>query len=291
MSRQSDEEILLRNYLLGELDEETQEQVEEHLLCDASFAERLSAAEDNLIDDYVFAALPKSERQSFEKNFILTDERRQKILFAQTLELYVDEHYGQQPSTLAAAHRPSPAQSSPWQFLKAHKAWFAVPAIALLLVFLTPKIVRWLKPSDEVARLQAQRASIERKIAEVNKRPAEQNTQALPAYELALPPTLLREDGGMKRANLTEDIKLLTLKLKLPQVQYENYLALVSTIEGEELFAIEGLRSEVDAGVAVIILKIPSEFLPTGDYQIQLRGVAADWRVEDAARYNFRVIK
>jgi anti-sigma-K factor RskA len=290
MSQQSNDEVLMRNYLLGELDEGRQEQVEERLLYDDDFAEKLSTAQDALIDDYVFDALPEGERQSFEKNFVLNDERRDKILFAQTFEIYVDERYGQQPPTLDNAHPPPPSWRNPLPFLRAHKAWAAISAIVALLLFLTPTMVRWIKPPpDQVALLRARRASIERQIAEVNNRPTNQSSQA-PTSELVLQPTLLREDSGIKRVILTEDIKLLTLKLTLPQAQHENYRALVLTVEGDELFAIDGLRFESDAGVATVLLKIPSEFLMTGDYQIQLRGEAADGSVSDAVRYNFRVI-
>lgn len=290
MSQQSDEELLMRNYLLGGLDEERQEQVEERLLSDDSFAEKLSEAQDNLIDDYVFDALSESERESFDKNFILTDERRKKMLFAQTIEIYVDEHYGQQPSPSDDSHLPSPGWRNPLQLLRSNKAWLAIPAIVLLLFFLTPKIVRWLKSDDQVALVRARRASIERQIAELNQRPTDQSVQALPTYELALQPTLLREDGGIKQVTLTDDIKLLTLKLALSQGQHEKYRALVLTVEGDELFAVEGLTPETDVGVAVVLLKIPSEFLTTGDYQIQLRGVAAGGQPDNAVRYNFRVI-
>ncbi|MGA9993889.1 MAG: hypothetical protein WBP93_00680 [Pyrinomonadaceae bacterium] len=291
MRQQRDEEVLMRNYLLGILSDEEQEQVEERLLCDDGFAERLSAAQNNLIDDYVFDALSESERESFAQNFILNDERRKKMLLAQSLEIYVDEHYGPQPSRPDDFPLPPPWWRSPLHLLSSHKTWLATPVIVLLLVFLIPKIVSRLKPSNPVALISTQRASIERQIAELNKRPADQNVQALPKYELALQPTLLRAGGGIAHVILNSDIKLLVLKLALPQPQREKYSALVLTVEGEELFAAGELTRETDAGGGVVILKIPSEFLTTGDYQIQLRGVVADGQLDNPVRYNFRVIK
>jgi anti-sigma-K factor RskA len=291
MSRQSAEEVLMRNYLLSVLDEEEQEQVEERLLVDEGFARRLSTAQDHLIDDYVFDALSEIERESFEKNFIITDERRKKMLLARTLEVYVDERYRPQPAQPDNSHLPSAWWRNLLHLLRSHKAWIAVPAIVLLLFFLTPKIFRWTKPLDPIANIQSQRANIERQIAELNKRSTDQRVQALSAYELALQPTQLREDGGIKSVTLTSDIKLLALKLALPQVKREKYSALVLTVEGDELFAVEELTPETDAGVPVVLLKIPSEFLITGDDQVQLRGVAAPGQLDNPVRYNFRVIK
>ena len=282
MNRLSDEELRLRNYLLGGLDERDREQVEEQQLCDDGFAERLSVAQDNLIDDYVFDALSKSERESFEKNFHLSAERRKKLLFAQTMEIYVEDQN---------AHQFSPSWRNPLLFLRTHKAGSAISlAIVLLLLFITPKVMRQLRPIGEAVLPLAQRANIEQQIAALNKRPADPRIQALPAYELSLQPTLLREDKGITRVVLTEEIKLLILKLALPQVQHETYRALVLTVEGKELFAIDGLTSEIDAGAATVLLKIPSKFLSTGDYQIQLRGGTAGGNAENAVRYNFRVI-
>jgi hypothetical protein len=284
MSQHSDEEVLIRKYLLGELDEPQQEQVEERLLCDDAFADRLYATQDNLIDDYVFDLLPEDDRERFETNFTLSNERRKKLLFAQTMESYVNLD---EQRRLEAA-RPQPLW---WEnlllFLRGHKVW-SVTALAavILLILLTPKIARWLRPTDQATASQ-NRAAIERRIAEVNKRPFDANIQAQPTLELTLQPTLLREGGEMKKAVLAGDIKNLGLKLVLPQVHYESYRAVVQTVEGSDLFAVEGLKPE--PGAAEILLKIPSEFLPTNDYQIELKGIAADGHAEDVARYNLQI--
>lgn len=284
MSQQSDEEVLIRKYLLGDLDDVRQEEVEERLLCDDSFAERLYSTQDNLIDDYVFNLLPADERERFEKNFILTDERRKKLLFTQTLESYVSRGEIRQPE---GDHLLPQWWKNPLLFLREHKAWSATGlAVVILLIFLTPKIASWLKPTGS-ASLSQNRASIERQIAELNKQPFDPNLHAPNTLELLLQPILLREGGEIKKAVLKGDIKILNLKLVLPEVRYGSYRALVQTVEGREPFTIEGLKPQ--AGAADLLLRIPSEFLSTGDYQIELKGIASDGQEEDAARYNFQV--
>src|SRR5215213_4640229 len=99
MSQQSTEEALLRKYLLGDLDQGQQDQVEEQLFCDDSFTERLSAAQDELINDYAANMLPEREQKLFEKNFVLSDERRNKIRFAHALELYLEDQIALQPAS------------------------------------------------------------------------------------------------------------------------------------------------------------------------------------------------
>jgi hypothetical protein len=291
MSQRSEEEVLLRNYLLGGLNEATREQLEERLLCDDDFAERLSAAQDDLIDDYVFEALSEGERASFDKNFIIDEERRRKMRFVQAMEIYVGEHEETQPRTRVETLPPLTPTGVPLSFFRTHKAWITVSAFVLLLLFFTPAILRRLRTPDQAALLRERRASIERQVAELNRPPEGQSVQSLPAFELALQPSRLREDGGLQRATLTNDVKLLALKLSLPQVRHENYSAVVLTVEGEELFAVNNLKSEVDAGLAAVRLNIPTEFLATSDYQIQLRAVAADGSSAETGRYSFRVIK
>lgn len=290
MSRQTEEEALLRNYLLGNLGEAAREQVEERLFGDDGFADRLSAAQDSLIDDYVFEALPADERESFDQNFIIDDERRRKMLFARALKIYVDERDGPRPPALKAPRPDSPTWKKPLTFIRAHKTGAAVSAVAvLLLILLAPAALRRLQTPDPADLRREQRARVERRVSEVNRSPADPSVKDLPASELALLPTLLREDGAMPRAVLSDDIKLLTLKLPLTQGRHENYSALVQTVEGEELFAVGGLTPQVDAGVATVQLNIPTEFLSAGDYQVQLRAVAADGRTTEAGRFNFRV--
>lgn len=285
MSWQSDEEVLLRNYLLGALDEAQQVQVEERLLSENGFEEKLSAAQDALIDDYVFDALSHSEREKFEKNFVFDREREHKLRFAQTLEVYVDEHY-EQPRVADDDSRHS---ASWWQnalqFLRSHRALTATSAFGLLLLILiSVQVWRSYRP-----RPSAQREHIERQIAELNR--PNQTIPALPSTELTLQPTILRESGGLTRVTLTEESKLLTLKLSLPEARQESYRALVLTVEGNELFAVNGLKSEVDEGVGIVRLKIPAEFLAPDDYQIQLWGMAPNLPAGDAVRYYFRLIK
>ncbi|HEV2765593.1 MAG TPA: hypothetical protein VGV38_21600 [Pyrinomonadaceae bacterium] len=287
MSRQIDEEGLLRNYLMGDLDEATREQVEERLLGDDGFAERLSAAQDALLDDYVFGTLAPGERESFDRNFVFDEERHRKLTFARALKIYVDEHGPPSPERRDSRPTP-PAWKKPLTFIQAHKTGAAVTAAALLLLLLAPPLLRRLRTPDPADLLRERRAAVERRVAEFNKRPADPNVKALPSAELALLRTLRREDGTMPRVVLTDDIKLLTLKLPLPEERHENYSALVLTVEGDELFAVPNLTPRLDAGGATVPLSIPADVLKTGDYQVLLR--AAVGGSPEVGRYNFRVI-
>lgn len=90
MNWYSEEDKLLRRYLLDDVTAEERRLVEDRLLSsdeqnslanedDLDFVDRLLLAEDELIDDYACEALSPHERALFEKNFLLTPKRRNRL--------------------------------------------------------------------------------------------------------------------------------------------------------------------------------------------------------------------
>jgi hypothetical protein len=288
MSQQSTEEALMRKYLLGDLDQGQQEQVEEQLFCDDGFNHRLSTAQDELINEYVAKMLPERERELFEKNFVLSDERREKLQFAHALDLYLEEHTSPQPAPPAQRRHPLHWLKGKLTFTRRRWAWAAL-ALALLIVLTVfiPGVFRWLTSG---VPWESTRASIERQLAELNKRTSKSAAGSLTAPELALQPLRLREDGEMKRVVFNGGEELLRLRLALPPERFESYYATTSVVGGGELFTVYNLRPEDGTNAGVIFLDILPKFLPTGDYQIELKGEAAGGRVVEVARYSFRVI-
>ena len=76
-----DEEMLAR-YLLGELNDAEQEQVELRYLEDREYFDALQVAEDELIDGYVRDALGPARREHFEKHFLNSPDRHRRVNFA-----------------------------------------------------------------------------------------------------------------------------------------------------------------------------------------------------------------
>ena len=76
-------------YLLGTLGESQKEDLEAAFFGNDEQFELLLAAEDDLIDAYVRGSLSPADRQAFEKNFLTTPERKQRLEFARTLHSHV----------------------------------------------------------------------------------------------------------------------------------------------------------------------------------------------------------
>ena len=95
-------------YLLGELAQEEQRQVEERLLTDDEYYEELLIAEDELIDQYLNGQLSEYEKERFGRHFLATSERQQKLRFARSLMRYISTSVSAEERDISKSNRPLP---------------------------------------------------------------------------------------------------------------------------------------------------------------------------------------
>src|ERR1041384_4737458 len=80
---------LIRAYLLGELDEQRQQQLEERFFTDPNYLQTILITEDELTEDFVFDLLPESQQAQFLDHFLATPQQRQKLKLVRGLKDYV----------------------------------------------------------------------------------------------------------------------------------------------------------------------------------------------------------
>lgn len=85
MYKESDNEELITRYLLGELPDDEQIRLEDRAFSDKQYMQNVLAVEGELIDDYVRGSLSGRRRGQFERRFLASHERRQKVEFARAL--------------------------------------------------------------------------------------------------------------------------------------------------------------------------------------------------------------
>src|SRR5215510_11018191 len=85
MEMQIYNEELIVQYLLGSLSKEETERFDKLCFVDDEFAERLSAVENDLVDAYVRGELSPATRERFRVAYLSSEERRQKVRFAEAL--------------------------------------------------------------------------------------------------------------------------------------------------------------------------------------------------------------
>ena len=84
-----DDQQLLYKYLLGELPEAEQAELEQRYFTDDALFERLMAVEDELINRYARNESSDEERQRMETYFLMSQARRKRLMFTQALMRYL----------------------------------------------------------------------------------------------------------------------------------------------------------------------------------------------------------
>jgi len=111
MEQVVERENLIKKYLLGELADEKQAEVEIRLLTDHGYFKELLLVEDEITDDFLFGILSDHEQERTRNYFLAVPERRQKLRFAKALEQY------------ASTTAPSAVAATVWEntLAEAHK--------------------------------------------------------------------------------------------------------------------------------------------------------------------------
>src|SRR5262245_10041295 len=102
MNHEDKDDVHLRKYLLGELNEAEQQALEERLLTEHELFDLLPVVEDELIDDYLGGELSTDERGSFERFFTSIPERQRKLSFAMAFNRYVTANITTEPQLAEA---------------------------------------------------------------------------------------------------------------------------------------------------------------------------------------------
>lgn len=123
----------IRRYLMGDLSEQEQEQVERQLLSQADYFEELLIAEEDLADDFVGGHLPAAESEKFRHRFLSVPELRQEVAFAKALHLHAAE-YARHAAHRSREERPPPLLATLTAFFRRPAVGFALASALLLVV-------------------------------------------------------------------------------------------------------------------------------------------------------------
>ncbi|HEX4950134.1 MAG TPA: hypothetical protein VFZ34_25940 [Blastocatellia bacterium] len=305
-------------YLLGDLPEDEQVQVEDRAFADRAFLRSIEDAENDLIDDYVRGALTETERRQFERRFLASAERQKKVEFARTLARVT--------ATKTAAH---PATTMNWWealvafFSSLNPVFqFSLAAAALLLLLGVPWLAtQTIRLRQQVIELQAEQTAtpiptqppttqteeLQRQLAEQQKRNEElarqlQNEQQQRARLQNEPPVALRPviaslflAPGLSRSSdkrpqivLPSTARTVRLQIGLERGDdFPSYRVEINTAQGQTVWT----RDRLQPQGRLIPLTIPAQMLRTGQYEVTLQGVTEAQQTEDVRFYYFDVRK
>lgn len=159
MTLRPEEATLLRWYLLGATTPDEDAQLEQRLRETEAMREELLLAEEDLLEDYARGALPAGERELCEQNFLITNERRRKLLLMQAAIKYAVSQNAVIPApALPQAREPvsTPEESPAWskQLLQSlfYPAWKMIAYTALII---SVGIGLWWWRAEPAAGMQA----------------------------------------------------------------------------------------------------------------------------------------
>lgn len=328
MNLTRDDEMLIRLYLLGEVTDREQEQVEQQLMTASRYFGHLLKTEEGLIDEYMQGKLSSDEVDSFETYFLRAPERQDKLAFAKSLNRYIAETKTSQPAGIAGADGTAAGtrKAIPLPATIRSRAAIATMIIAALAL-ITGVIVLLTEDARLRERIAEQQESLSRSEEELRQqlgkemqrseslaRQLEQSQNEIfrieqemarlkqengrhresPASGIAslfITPGLVRDKGQTYRVYLTNGIQRLRLELKLQQENYERYRVEVQTVEGKSIWREGNLRARQRASEKAIVTTLPARRLLEGDYLATLSAATPGEGYEEVATYFFTILR
>jgi hypothetical protein len=284
----SDETLI--HYLLGELSEHDQNQIEEKYFPDDGAFERLCALEDELIDRYVRGELSEAQRKRFEERFLQSTEQRKRIEFARSLVLSIPG-----PPVLARVHLPSKKAKAWLPFWSTPRLAVFLPA-ALGLVAIIVLGTWWLRHSHTPSetRVQQPQGSGEEQAARAPGQALPQAPYQTPESQIAtliLTPDITRGTGNETRLVLSPKAEVIELIASLELVEFETYRAEIRRVGGQEVWIEKDLHPRETPPMKGVVLRVPAKVFANEDYILTLRGTAPSGRLQTAAEYSFRIVR
>jgi anti-sigma-K factor RskA len=321
-----DNDKLIAQYLLGELPEEQQVEIEDRAFSDKDYLASITAVENDLIDEYVRGELNADARQRFESRFLASADRCKRVHFAKALRTVVSA-----PTTTEKTFI-QPARTWSWRdslyaFLNGLNpaARLAFVAAAILVVagaawlFIeTQRLRRQVtqlqaekqsgqnlqqaldaerKRNEELnARLnqeKQQREQTDESLRQLTEKPEATNPAPPPVIaSLMLLPGLSRGGGQKPNLDLSSDARLVRLQIGIdPEEQYKAFAVELRTLAGRNVWNRENLAARTRRGSRAVGLTLPATVLKSGEYELRLRGLTEGGGSEDVGFYYFTVRK
>lgn len=265
---------VLKQFLLGNLNDEDNEKIERLFISDAEYQERILAMEQSLIEDYLDDGLEAADRKNFVLRYGQTAEQRRKLLIVSSLKKYAVAHVVEANATQVRKSR--------WPELFSKPAYY-VPIAASLLVVISV-VIFWLNRTNQTI---VQNDKIERELAELN---GLANLNSVPSQMTSLVLSPVKVRSGTSSTEFVPGANIRFVELKLLWIQKEHgqsYRAELTKIGAGEKFNISGLQLE-NNDRKIIRLRLPASILTRGVYRISVSGTTGS-ATASTEEYSFTV--
>jgi len=260
-----------RRYLLRDVSDRESELIEQEYLEHEEAVDRIAAAEDELIEDYLSDQLTASERDRFEHTYLSVPHHRVRVETVRRLM----SRASRSGSTL----REKGTLLS-WRRVTSYSPWLALAASVLVIA----SIALWNSPAFR----EQQGELVENPTAPPAPGPVEPATAARPSppriFAVTLSPVTVRSAGENPTVGVPPGTETIVVRLE-SDVDVRKLVARrasVQTVGGDEVWqGAVTAESNAPAG-AVARADIPAASLPADDYVVILfatdqAGVEQEW--------------
>ncbi len=312
-------ELPLKSYLLGDLNTQEQQRLEQRLMIDSAAFEELCWIEDELIDDYMDGALSDREKEKFENIFLSAPERHQKLRLAKALKRYTAANRQKKTHWYIWLN----AGQAFWRHQSRTLKWILAASLLLLIggsSWSTLQISRLqvaldqeqteasksqrqlkeiqsqnLKLAASLEHEQARRTQLEQEAANLKRAqmpgpsliPGQIQTTLLTAI---LAPGRSRGSDGMQEINIPSGESVVKLDLKMEPLDYPGYNATLERIGKDKNRTVIAQQTESRLQGQFSGLFVPAELMTRGDYVLRLSGITVTGKNEDIGSYYFRIL-
>ena len=271
------ERLLIRQYLLGELDEHDQEQLEQRVITNPDYKEEVLITEEELLEEFVNGTLSRREHELFTRMYSSSPAKRRKVKIAQALNRHATEH---SPVVQPLAHK-SWAKSL-FELFSTKNRFHQLSLAALILIFIAGSIlVYWLISRERRAEYDA--------LLRLNQFGSELLQADSSLVPVPLPPLTFRGTGEPRNISITKQTKTVQLWLPVPSGGAYSFRAVLKRGDGSEVFTLEDLRARQIDQRSMLVLQIPAQMLTPQRYQLEIFEKRADGTYETPSIYPLNV--
>jgi hypothetical protein len=297
----------LRRYLLQDLRDSEQTEVEDELFTQESATEQLFRAEAELIDAYVTNELSQRDRTLFETRFVTSSRRAERV---KTAELLLSRAAASKPASTARSRTSLGAMADLFRLpyarpLVALGFVFVCAVSSVVSIFVSSSVLR-----REIARSTA--APTNKTVGKHEEAPAQQQTYVTkseldqvmaelrdrqnrasekPLFAFVLAPSAVRSTHSAQQLVVPRGSSAVKLQLTIiGDANYRTYRAVLRDTDQNQIWSgtVDGRRA-ADTRTAEFVA--PASALAPGEYTVELAGDPGSGSFESVQEYFFSVVR
>jgi len=273
------EQYLIRQYLLGGLDDDERDQLEQRVITNPDYKEEALITEEELLEEFVTGALSAAEAESFTKMYTSSPGQWRKVKIAQALNTYALKHA---PVAQPVSSQKSWAKSLRELFSTKNRfRQFSLAALIMMLAVGGAVLVYWLISHERRGNYEA--------LLKLNRPDTETLQPDSSVVSVSLPPLVFRGTSESRNVIITKETSTVQLRLPEPSGGTHLFRATLKDNKAVEVFTLDDLRARRVDQHAMLVLQIPARMLTPQDYQLEISEKNPDGSYEIPATYPLHV--